>query len=108
MSLLLLAQDDDFDATSVSQMPFALTPQQVELRDRAVEAGAEFRDEVAAWDATDQVPYRNVLKRIADYGLLGLAMPTEFGGQGLTVVDYLVLGEALFRNAQHWVFAEPV
>ena len=89
-------------------MNFSLSVGQQALQRRAQEVGAEFRLEAASWDSTDRAPYRKILERIDEAGLLGLMMPSRFGGQGLTALDYLIVVEALFRGAQHWVVGEPV
>ncbi len=85
-----------------------LTKDQTELRDRAFEAGLSLRDQVAEWDRTNSVPYQKVVDHIADHGLLGLAMPAKYGGQGKSTADYFLVVEALFRSSQFWVVGEPV
>lgn len=89
-------------------MIFDLAPEQRDLQERAAAVGRSFRDEAAAWDESDKAPYRDIFKRVADAGLLGVAMPVEYGGQGGTALDYLLVVEALFRNAQSWLPPEPV
>ena len=84
-----------------------LTPDQLKLQTRAAEVAAEFRDEVAGWDAADRAPYAEVAARMRDAGLMGLTMPKEAGGQDLTAFEYLIVVEALFRHGQHWILAEP-
>lgn len=89
-------------------MDFTLTPGQLELRDRARKAAAPWRAQVDAWDAEDRAPWPEVAAAIADAGLLGLTMPAEYGGAGLTAMDYVVVVEELFTVSQSWIVAEPV
>ena len=89
-------------------MGLQLSSDQIELQARAFEAGSKLRNEVADWDRTNKVPYQRVVDHIAEYGLLGLAMPKKYGGQGLSTMDYFLVVEALFRSAQFWVVGEPV
>jgi butyryl-CoA dehydrogenase len=89
-------------------MDFTLTPEQLELQDRARKAAAPWRAHVDAWDAADEAPYREVATAIADAGLLGLTMPEHYGGGGLTALDYVIVVEELFKGSQSWIVAEPV
>ena len=88
-------------------MDFSLTEAQQELQERATKAGSALRDAAAEWDRTNKVPYQDVVEHIADHGLLGLTMPQEYGGQGLTAMDYLITVEALFRSSQFWSAGSP-
>jgi butyryl-CoA dehydrogenase len=89
-------------------MDFNLSDAQVKLQERAYAAGLALRDKTAEWDRTNTCDYQAVVQHIADAGLLGLTVPTEYGGQGLTAADYLVVVEALFRSSQFWIVGEPV
>jgi butyryl-CoA dehydrogenase len=89
-------------------MDFQLSADQRALQDRALRAGRELRHEVPEWDRTNKVPYQRVVQHIADHGLLGLAMPKQYGGQGLTALEYFLVVESLFRGSQFWVVGEPV
>lgn len=89
-------------------MDFSLTPAQRDLQARAEALGRSFAAEAAAWDASDEAPYREIFDRVGAEGLFGIAMPTEYGGQGGGAVEYLIVVEALFRYAQSWLPPEPV
>jgi len=64
---------------------------QREVRDfaqREIAPGAHARDEAEQFD-------RDLFKKIGEFGLLGMMLPKEFGGQALPCVDYCVVGEEL-------------
>lgn len=88
-------------------MNFELSSAQQELQERAVNAALPWRDHVEQWDRADEAPYPEVSAAIAEAGLCGLTMPTEYGGLGLTVEDYVVVVEALIKTSQSWIVAEP-
>lgn len=89
-------------------MDFQLNRDQLDLQKRAEAVGASFRGEAREWDESDNAPYNDIFERIRAADLLGIAMPTEYGGQGGGAIEYLVVVEALFRNAQSWLPPEPV
>ncbi|MDI1288329.1 MAG: acyl-CoA dehydrogenase family protein, partial [bacterium] len=88
-------------------MDFELSAEQLELQDRAFEAGRKFREDAAGWDLSDDVPYERVSEHIAAAGLCGLTIPVEFGGQGRDALDYFIVVAALFYGAQAWFVGEP-
>lgn len=87
---------------------FTLGPAQLHLQERVSAIGRELREDGARWDADNLAPYREVCARMRDADLLGLTMPTEYGGQGLTALDYVVAVAAVLRSSQTWVAAEPL
>ena len=87
---------------------FTLSAEQLKLQERAAEAGRALRDRSAEWDRSNKVPYPEVVEHVREHGLLALTMPTEYGGQGLTAMDYLITVEAMFRNSQFWAIGEPL
>jgi butyryl-CoA dehydrogenase len=89
-------------------MDFTLTPHQRDLQARAEKLGRSFAEEARIWDETDQAPYREIFDRVGAEGMLGIAMPSEYGGQGGGALEYLIVVEALFRHAQSWLPPEPV
>jgi butyryl-CoA dehydrogenase len=89
-------------------MDFDLTPEQLELQQRALAAGAEFKDQAREWDESDDAPYREMFKRIGELGFFALTMPVEHGGQGLTALEYFIATESLFRASQSWLPCEAL
>jgi alkylation response protein AidB-like acyl-CoA dehydrogenase len=89
-------------------MKFEMSAEQCALQQRAAEVGASLRAQAREWDETDDAPYRAIFDRVAAADLLGVAMPTQYGGKGGDAVDYLIVVEALFRHAQSWLPPEPV
>src|SRR5690348_16383502 len=89
-------------------MDFTLTQDQLDLQERARKAALPWRAHVDTWDLEDEAPWREIADSIAESGLLGLTMPKEYGGQGLTALDYVVVVEQLFKCSQSWIVAEPV
>lgn len=89
-------------------MIFELDERQRALQKRAEQLGDSFRGEVRTWDEQDEAPYDAIFERMRDAGLLGIAMPREYGGYGGGAVDYLIVVEALFRHSQSWLPPEPV
>jgi butyryl-CoA dehydrogenase len=87
---------------------FSLTPAQLELRERALAVGRELREDGARWDTANSAPYREVCERMREANLLGMTMPTEYGGLGQTALDYVVAVSSLLRTAQTWVAPEPL
>jgi butyryl-CoA dehydrogenase len=88
-------------------MDFSLTDEQKKLQSRAREAGMVWREHVDIWDYEDLAPYADVAAAVAAAGLVGLTMPTQYGGGGLTVLDYVITVEELVKNSQSWIVAEP-
>jgi alkylation response protein AidB-like acyl-CoA dehydrogenase len=98
---------------------FGLTPEQKELaaavRDFARE---KLNDDLEARDAAGSFP-RECWKACAEFGLLGLPIPAEYGGQGQDLLTTTVAMEALGHgcrdsglvfslNAQMWACEMPI
>ncbi|MEO5616979.1 MAG: acyl-CoA dehydrogenase family protein, partial [Candidatus Eisenbacteria bacterium] len=74
------------------------TPEQQELYDATLEFARErLNADVAALDQADRFD-RDAWKRAAEFGLLGLPMPVEHGGQGRDLLTTLIAMEALGRG----------
>jgi len=95
------------------------TGEQQELYDATLEFARErLNADVAALDQADRFD-RESWKRAAAFGLLGLPMPVEYGGQGRDLLSTLIAMEALGRgcrdnglvfslNAQMWACQMPI
>jgi butyryl-CoA dehydrogenase len=68
-------------------------------------AEAEIRPIAATIDETHEFPLENT-KKMAELGLLGMFVPEEFGGAGMTYLSYVIAIEELSRVcASHGVIA---
>jgi alkylation response protein AidB-like acyl-CoA dehydrogenase len=78
-------------------MDFRLTEEQELLR-RTVRdfAETEIRPHVREWDETQHFP-SELMPRLAALGLLGIQFPDEYGGAGMSAVDYCICIEELAR-----------
>ncbi len=66
-----------------------------EVRELASEfARAEIAPHARAWDATTPFP-REVFTKLGEMGFLGVVIPEEYGGAGLSYRDYVGIVEAL-------------
>ena len=78
-------------------MTLRLTDDQALLRQSVREfAEQELRPHVMAWDEAQHFP-RELLPRLAELGLMGMQFPDEYGGAGLSAVDYCICVEELAR-----------
>jgi alkylation response protein AidB-like acyl-CoA dehydrogenase len=78
-------------------MDFRLSPEQELLRATVREfAEAELRPHVREWDATQHFPME-VVPKLAALGLMGVQFPEEYGGAGMTAIDYCLCIEELAR-----------
>jgi alkylation response protein AidB-like acyl-CoA dehydrogenase len=78
-------------------MDFQLSDEQHLLRRSVREfAEAEIRPHVRAWDEAQQFPAALIAK-LADLGLMGIQFAPEFGGAGMSAVDYCICIEELAR-----------
>ncbi len=78
-------------------MDFRLSEQQELLRKTIREfSEAEIRPHVREWDAAQHFP-RELVAKMADLGLMGIQFPEEYGGAGMSAVDYCICIEELAR-----------
>ncbi|MGH9161655.1 MAG: acyl-CoA dehydrogenase family protein, partial [Vicinamibacteraceae bacterium] len=59
-------------------------------------AEAEIRPHVMTWDEAQAFP-SSLFERLAEHGLLGIQIPEDYGGAGLSAVDYCICIEELAR-----------
>ncbi len=78
-------------------MEFHLTEEQ-ELTRQTVRRFAEQEIAPRAFelDETQEFP-RDIMKKLGDMGMLGILFPPEYGGAGLTYLDYVLIIEELAR-----------
>ncbi len=78
-------------------MNLAFNDQQALLRRTVREfAEAEIRPHVMEWDEAQAFP-SDLLPRLAELGLAGIQFPEEYGGAGMSAVDYCICIEELAR-----------
>jgi alkylation response protein AidB-like acyl-CoA dehydrogenase len=80
---------------------FQLSPEQEQLRALAADVARDvYAPRAAQWDA-DRTPLPDEeVKRLADLGFLGIAVPEEYGGQGGTLMDALIVIEELAKECR--------
>ena len=78
-------------------MDFRLSDEQQLLRRSVREfAEAEIRPHVREWDEAQQLP-KELFAKLADLGLMGIQFAPEYGGAGMSAVDYCISIEELAR-----------
>jgi len=98
-------------------MDFELTEEQRQVRDLCRDfAEKELRPNARRWDVEHQFP-REAVKLLGEMGLMGVAVPSEWGGAGMDAVSYAVAMEEISRgcagtgvvmSAQNSLFCDPV
>lgn len=84
---------------------FHLTPEQLQLRELAAEVAREvYAPRAAEWDL-ERTPLPDTeVKRLAELGFLGIVFPEEYGGQGGTLMDALIVIEELAKECRPAAF----
>ena len=78
-------------------MDFSLNEEQRLLKQSVRDfAESELQPHVREWDEKQEFP-REVFTRLGDMGLMGAVFPPEFGGAGLSTLDYAIAMEELSR-----------
>lgn len=78
-------------------MDFRLTDDQDLLRRSVREfAETEIRPHVREWDASQHFP-SEIIPALADLGLMGIQFPEQYGGSGMSAIDYCICIEELAR-----------
>jgi len=78
-------------------MDVRLTEDQALLRRSIREfAEAEIKPHVREWDAAQHFP-SDLLPKLADLGLMGIQFSSEYGGSGMSAVDYCICLEEIAR-----------
>ncbi len=78
-------------------MNFSLTEEQRLLKETVRDfAQAEIKPHALKWDKTGEFPH-DVLKKAAQLGLMGIFIPTEYGGSGMDTVAYVLALEEICK-----------
>jgi 3-sulfinopropanoyl-CoA desulfinase len=76
---------------------FPLTPDQARLQRQVRElADTVFSERAQRWDDREEYPWDNV-KELCAHGLMGMTLPTSYGGRGLGVLEAVLAIEASAR-----------
>jgi len=76
---------------------FTLSERQLELQQSARElAESEFRGRAADIDRTEEYPWENV-RQLTEAGFMGMTIPEEYGGRGLSYLDTVLVVEQMSR-----------
>jgi len=79
-------------------MDIELTEEQRQVRDLCRQfADAELKPHARRWDAEHQFP-REAVQKLAEMGLMGVAVPPEWGGAGMDNVSYALAMEEISRG----------
>ncbi|MBK9062374.1 MAG: acyl-CoA dehydrogenase [Acidobacteria bacterium] len=80
-----------------SSLGFALTEEQEAVRAMVRDfARTEIAPHVMEWDEAQTFP-RGVMAKLGELGMLGVLVPEEYGGAGLSYVDYIHIVDELSR-----------
>src|SRR5205085_11224366 len=78
-------------------MDFELTEEQLQMKMSVREfAEAEIAPHVMEWDEAQHFPVE-LQPKLAEFGLLGILFPEEYGGSGLGYIEYATVIEELSR-----------
>src|SRR5512132_1263879 len=80
-----------------SVLDFSLSEEQQLLKKTVRDfAESELAPHAREWDEKQEFP-REVFTKLGDLGLMGAVWPTEYGGAGLSTLDYAIAMEELSR-----------
>jgi hypothetical protein len=78
-------------------LDFGLSEEQRLLKQTVREfAEAELLPHVSEWDEKQEFP-REVFSKLGELGLMGVCWPTQYGGSGMSTLDYALVMEELAR-----------
>ncbi len=76
-------------------MDFSYTPEQIEIKDLAMKfAKNEMMPKAQEFDSKAEMPFQ-ILEKAWSLGLVNTCIPTEFGGNGFSAIDSMIITEAL-------------
>jgi alkylation response protein AidB-like acyl-CoA dehydrogenase len=80
---------------STISMDFRLTDEQLQIQEMVRDfAASEIKPHLTEWDEAQHFPV-DTFKRAGELGMLGVTIPEEYGGAGLSYVDYVNVIEEL-------------
>lgn len=82
---------------------FTLTDVQEDVRQRASAFGEKWAASATDIDRKDHAPIDDMIRDTIDMGLAGMTIPVEFGGQGLSAVEFTLAVEAACRSMKSWM-----
>ena len=86
-------------------MDFRLSEEQQMLKKLAHDfVEKEIRPYIIEWDEKCIGPDHAFKHRLAELGLLGISLPEEYGGQGLTYLDAVIALEEFAKVSVPWSF----
>jgi len=84
-------------ASHLSGMSFALSDEQEAIRRMVRDfAESEIAPHVMEWDEAQVYP-REAIRKLGELGMMGVLVPEEYGGAGLSYIDYIHVIEELSR-----------
>jgi acyl-CoA dehydrogenase len=76
-------------------MDFSFSPEQLEIRDLAMKfARNEMMPKAHEYDSKAELPFE-ILEKAWSLGLVNTCIPVEYGGNGFTAIDSMIITEAL-------------
>jgi len=86
-------------------MDFELTPEQKDIQKAAREfiQGEYDKEKILEWEQTHTFP-KEIWKKAAKLGFIGIHYPEEFGGQGYGVFENILIVEEFCRKTLEWVW----
>ncbi|CAM3611175.1 acyl-CoA dehydrogenase family protein [Smaragdicoccus niigatensis] len=82
---------------------FDLTPVQQDIRARARLFGEKWAPRAAEIDRADSAPIAEMVQHSVELGLAGLTIPTQYGGRGLTAIEFSLAVEEACRAMKSWM-----
>lgn len=82
---------------------FELSPRQREIAERARAFGEKWAPYATAIDREDSAPLDEMVRDSVEMGVAGITIPTDYGGQGLTALEFSLAVEEACRAMRSWM-----
>ncbi|WP_329410374.1 acyl-CoA dehydrogenase family protein [Nocardia vinacea] len=82
---------------------FDLSPEQADIQTRARAFGEKWAPLATRIDREDAAPIADMVRDTVDMGLAGITIPTEYGGKGLSAIEFALAVEAACRAMGSWI-----